>query len=88
MKTNHKRGFKARCDSYKKYSRYIVWSRCTAGPNRTPVSNKLIGAGSTLGSESSRGVARATHGAKKYLRSRTRFHENAATKKLMYEDFD
>lgn len=30
-----------------------------------------------------RGMAKAVRGAKKYVRSRTRFHENSATKKLI-----
>lgn len=47
-------------------------------------SNKLIAA-SVLGTDFSnghRGYAKAIRGMKKFVRTRTRFHENAATKKL------
>jgi len=46
-------------------------------------SDKVIGAG--IGNDFSnghRGMAKAVRGAKKYVRSRTRFHANAKTKQL------
>lgn len=53
------------------------------------LSDRLIGAGiSNDFSNGHRGMARAVKGAKKFVRSRTRFHENAHTRKhlLDYED--
>lgn len=35
-----------------------------------------------------RGMAKAVKGAKKFVRTRTRFHENSATQKLTHENFD
>ena len=49
-----------------------------------PLSNKLI-TGKAIGNDFSngrRGMAKAVRGAKKYVRSRLRFHENAETKKM------
>lgn len=72
MKTNHRRGFKAGTH------------RDQAGFNRAtplPLSDKslfvYIGNDFTDGN---RGMAKSKRGAKKFLRSRTRFHENSATK--------
>ena len=47
--------------------------------------SKYIGACGTIASENSRSVAKDKRGAKKYVRSRSRFHENALTKKLSKE---
>jgi hypothetical protein len=52
-----------------------------------PISNVSIGAG--IGNDFAnghRGMAKAVRGAKKFVRSRIRFHENAATRKLAQED--
>jgi hypothetical protein len=51
----------------------------------TKLSNKLICAKS-IGNDFSkgrRGMAKAVRGAKKFVRSRVRFHENAATRNLL-----
>lgn len=51
------------------------------------VADATIGAG--IGNDFSnghRGMAKAVAGAKKFVRSRTRFHDNAATKKLSLTD--
>jgi len=47
------------------------------------LSNKHIGAGIGYDfSNGHRGMAKAVRGAKKYVRSRVRFHENVATRQL------
>ena len=54
-----------------------------------PLSGKTFGAG--IGNDFSnghRGMAKAVRGAKKFVRSRIRFHENAATRKAAAEDAD
>lgn len=54
--------------------------------DKAELSDKIISA--TIGNDFTnghRGMARAVKGAKKYVRSRTRFHENNATRKLMKE---
>lgn len=48
-----------------------------------PISNKRFGAG--IGNDFTdghRGMAKAVRGAKKFVRTRVRFHENAETRKL------
>lgn len=50
---------------------------------QAPLSGRHIGAG--IGNDFTdghRGMARAVKGAKKFVRTRTRFHENAATRAL------
>ncbi len=74
MKTNHRRGFKAKRPK-KSHGFGIVTTLALSG--------KVIGAGVGYNfSKGNRGMAKARHGAKKYVRSRERFHENAATKRL------
>ena len=52
-----------------------------------PLSNLRFGAGiSGNFSNGHRGMAKAVRGAKKYVRSRVRFHENAATKDLIAKE--
>jgi hypothetical protein len=54
---------------------------------KSEIADKSIGAG--IGNDFSnghRGMARAVAGAKKFVRSRIRFHENQATKKLNLSD--
>lgn len=51
------------------------------------LADKSIGAG--IGNDFAnghRGMAKAVKGAKKFVRSRVRFHENASTKKLVHEE--
>lgn len=53
------------------------------------LADKHIGAG--IGNDfcnGHRGMAKAVKGAKKFVRTRTRFHENAATRQLMNENSD
>lgn len=54
-----------------------------------PLSDRKIAA--TIGNDFSngnRGMAKAVRGAKKYVRSRVRFHENQAVRKMMRDGFE
>lgn len=56
---------------------------------KSELADKSIGAG--IGNDFTdghRGMARSVKGAKKYVNSRIRFHENAATKKMISEVFE
>lgn len=83
MKTNHQRNFKDTRDSRSVYNNYVVFQSLT----KLQLSDKIISAGVTCGDHTNgkRGIARDRKGAKKYIRSRTRFHENAATKRIISE---
>ena len=58
------------------------------GTGDTPLSGKTIRASSTSGDHTNgkHGIAKDRRGAKKFIRTRTRFHENAATRKLLTEE--
>lgn len=74
MKTNHRRGFTAK-RSKKSGGFHTV--------KKSALSDRAIGA--SIGydfTDGNRGMAKAKRGAKKFVRSRTRFHEKAATKRL------
>lgn len=81
MKTNHKRGFKDDKAPRAVFSRYIVFGQCVA----LPLSDRSVSASVTCGDHTNgkRGIARDRRGAKKYINSRSRFHENAALKRLV-----
>ena len=73
MKTNHNRGVKGKRATYN--GGHIVNVEC-------PLSDKSLGA--RVGHDftnGNRGMAKAVRGAKKFVRSRFRFHEDAATKR-------
>lgn len=56
---------------------------------KSKIADKTIGA--SIGNDFSnghRGMARAVKGAKKFVNSRLRFHENAATKKMIEDVFN
>ena len=74
MKTNHKRQFKA-----KTHTDNAMW-----GETRVePLSGKVVSAHiSNDFSNGRRGEAKAKRGAKKFLNSRTRFHQKAAVRKV------
>lgn len=77
MKTNHRRGFVAR--GHRDQAMYG-----TSG--NAPLAGKRFGAG--IGNDfvkGNRGMAKDKKGAKKFVRSRIRFHENAATKRATSE---
>jgi hypothetical protein len=74
-KTNHRRGFTTPKDS----ERYRG-SPCGSTGEVSLLADRSIGAG--FGGDNSQGhagFARVKRGAKKYVRTRVRFHENAAT---------
>lgn len=80
MKTNHRRGYSAPSHADKAMQR---WHRVST------IADASFGAG--IGNDftnGNRGMARAVSGAKKFVRSRFRFHENAATKMLAREVSD
>lgn len=81
MKTNHKRGFKDDKAPRAVYSRYIVFGQCVS----LPLSDRSVCASATCGDHTNgkRGIARDRRGAKKYINSRSRFHENAALKRIV-----
>lgn len=83
MKTNHQRGFKDRRDSRAVFANYFAGG----SSNHLPLSDRIVAAYANCGdhTDGKRGIARDVAGAKKYVRSRTRFHENAATRKLARE---
>lgn len=82
MKTNHQRNFKDTRDSRSVYNNYVVFE-CLV---KMQLSDHIVSAGVNCGDHTNgkRGIARDRRGAKKYIRSRTRFHENAATKRMIY----
>jgi len=98
MKTNHPRDFKARAYSHRRLRAQNGGVRASelSGSFRTFPDKSMMGwsARSSLADKAvtasitndftngNRGMAKAVRGAKKFVRSRTRFHENAATRKL------
>lgn len=80
MKANHQRGFKDRRSSRSVFRSYFAGG----SGNYLPLSDRIVSAYATSGDHTNgkRGIARDVAGAKKYVRSRTRFHENAATRKI------
>lgn len=85
MKTNHQRGFKDTRDPRFVYRRYFQGGGESAKlelSDRT-VSAKAVTCGDHTNAK--RGIAKDRRGAKKFVNSRTRFHENAATLKLTKE---
>lgn len=77
MKTNHRRGFKAKTHTDKAMSGYS---------DKGQISDTSVGAWVANDfTNGNRGMARAVAGAKKFVRSRLRFHDNAATKRLAQE---
>lgn len=85
MKTNHQRGFKEKRSSRQVYAKYFVGGGETV---KLTLSDRAVAAfPPTCGDHTNakRGIAKDKRGAKKYVNSRTRFHENAATKKLIKE---
>lgn len=77
MKTNHNRGFKADTDREK---------GGTAFHKRGVVSDVGVSAMADFDfTNGNRGMAKSVRGAKKFVNSRFRFHENAATRRLADE---
>jgi len=80
MKTNHQRGFKETRDPNSVFRAYYVFS----SGNELPLSDRYVGAVTTCGDHTNgkRGIAKDRRGAKKFINSRTRFHENQALKQM------
>jgi hypothetical protein len=77
MKTNHRRGFKANTPRYKGGTRFVKVS---------PLADIAIHARAEFDfTDGNRGMARSVRGAKKFVNSRFRRHENAATRRLADE---
>ena len=77
MKTNHRRGFKAAAHRYK---------GGTAFGKRSAIADVSIGARAEWDfNDGHRGMAASVAGAKKFVNSRFRFHEKAATRRLAAE---
>jgi hypothetical protein len=55
------------------------------GGCKLTLSDRVVGATSTNGDHTNgkHGIAKDRRGAKKYIRTRIRFHENAATRKML-----
>ncbi len=75
MKTNHRRGFVAK--THRNSGGFATGS--IAPISQRSIGSRSIGRDFTNGH---RGMAKAKRGAKKFVRSRTRFHDNTATRKL------
>lgn len=83
MKTNHQRNFKDQKDHNFVFNSYIVYGKAV----RLELSDKSVAAGVCCGDHTNgkRGIAKDKKGAKKFIRSRTRFNENAALQKIVRE---
>lgn len=81
MKTNHQRNFCEKTGPNAVFTRYVVFNACI----KLPMSDKVLRAGVTCSDHvnGKRGIAKDRRGAKKFISSRTRFHEKAALKRLL-----
>lgn len=81
MKTNHQRNFRENTDPNYVFCKYIAYSARV----RLAMSDRIVSAGVTVSGHTNgkRGIAKDRRGAKKYINSRARFHENAALKRLV-----
>lgn len=81
MKTNHQRNFRENTDPNAVLGKYIAYSARL----RLPMSDRIVSAGVTASDHTNgkRGIAKDRRGAKKFINSRARFHENAALKRLL-----
>lgn len=84
MKTNHQRGFKDSRGPKQVFGKYYTFSNTRINP----ISGVAVGACSTCGDHTNgkHGIAKDRKGAKKYINSRSRFHENAALKLINWKD--
>lgn len=80
MKTNHQRNFKDTRDPRAVFKNYYVGGSWVL----SELADRFIAAEATCGDHTNgkRGIAKDLRGAKKFVHSRTRFHENAAVKRL------
>ena len=82
MKTNHQRGYKDKRDPRFVYRKYFQGG---GELTKLPLSDRMVCSKAvTCGDHTNakRGIAKDRRGAKKFVRTRTRFHENSATRKL------
>jgi len=78
MKTNHRRGFKANTPRYKGGTQFR---------QEAPLSGVSVSAIADWDfSQGNRGMAKSVRGAKKFVNSRVRHHENAATRRLAADE--
>ena len=80
MKTNHQRNFKDTRDPRAVFKNYYVGGSWVM----SELADRFIAAGATSGDHTNgkRGIAKDRRGAKKFVHSRTRFHENVALKQI------
>ena len=80
MKTNHRRNFKDKRSPRAVFDKYVV-----KFVRQTTVDGKVISASATSGDHCNgkRGIRRDVAGAKKFVRSRVRFHNKMALRKEM-----
>ena len=84
MKTNHRRGDKDKGFNLgQRTSGYHIFSN-----GRKTMGGDVVGAGSTMTSESSRGIQRDRAGAKKFVHSRARFRDRMGCAKIVREGWD
>lgn len=87
MKTNHQRNFKDKRNPQQYKEKYVVGG-CSI---KSELADKFIRAVAHLPDTEYLSAKKRTRknvaGAKKYVRTRTRFHENTATFKLAKENF-
>jgi hypothetical protein len=77
MKTNHRRGFKANTQRYKGGTQFR---------QDAPLSGISVSAQADWDfTNGNRGMAKSVRGAKKFVSSRVRHHENAATRRIAGE---
>ena len=85
-KTNHQRGYKSTYSPKHFERKYIVGGSI----QKSLLADRTISACATLGDthtlSAKKRVRKNVAGAKKYVRTRNRFHENAATKKLAFKE--
>jgi len=81
MKTNHQRGFVEKRHSRQVFAKYYVGGSHRFGE----ISDTHIGADATCGDHTNgkRGIAKDKRGAKKFVNSRHRFHENQALRQMV-----
>lgn len=83
MKTNHQRDFKDTRNPKQYKMKYLVGGSI----NKSDLADRTISACAYVGDTEYVSAKKRTRknvaGAKKFVRTRTRFHENAATDKLM-----
>ena len=91
MKTNHQRGFKERATAYVGPGRDGSGGRAFKGFSaKSVLADVSVGASANVHDTTNgkHGVAKNIRGAKKFVISRVRFHENSRTRELAREEID